>query len=251
MSSSQVATKARKPRLLPPLVTGQEWVLVALIAALWIALGIATPAFLASSSVVPLLVSVAPIALIGVGMTFVMLTGGIDVSVGGMVMLTAVVAAKLLVDFQASAVVVLLVTSLVGAALGLMNGSFIAFARVHPIIVTFGTANLYQFFALRTFDSSTISGIPAELSFLGRGADGRSFGAPNSFLITCVVVAVAAWFLRHYKDGRHLYAVGGNRQAAVRAGIGVNRLIVMSYVTTGALAGFAANFVVASGNKHP
>lgn len=246
-SSSTVAPPSVR-RLLPSLVTGQEWILLVLIAALWALLGLATPAFLTQGSIVPLLVSVAPIALIGVGMTFVMITGGIDVSVGGMVMLTAVVTAKLLVNGLPAGFAIVVATAL-GAMLGLFNGTIVALGKIHPIIVTFGTANLFQFVALRIFDSSTVSGIPPVLDVFGRGVNGRTLGVPHSFVVTCIVVALAWMFLRHFRAGRHLYAVGGNQTAAVRAGVRVSGLAIMAYTVTGLLAGFAATFVIASGTS--
>lgn len=236
-------------RLLPPLVTGQEWVLLGLIAALWVTLGLTTPAFLTRGSIVPLLVSVAPIALIGVGMTFVMITGGIDVSVGGMVMVSAVITAKLLVDGGLAGLPTLLVATAFGTVLGLVNGLFVAYAGVHPIIVTFGTANLYQFVALRIFNSSTISGIPQTFAGFGRGAAGQTFGIPHSFVLACLAVALGWWFLRYSRSGRHLFAVGGNRQAAVRAGVNVAGLALFSYAMVGALSAFASAFVIAQGTS--
>lgn len=245
---SPAQPKGKAPRVLPNLVTGQEWVLIVLIAALWGFLALTTPAFLTQGSIVPLLVSVAPIALIGVGMTFVMITGGIDVSVGGMVMLAAVVTAKLLVN-GTPAVLAIVVAVALGAVLGLFNGTVVALGKIHPIIVTFGTANLFQFVAFRIFDSSTVSGIPPVLDVFGRGVNGRTFGIPHSFVLTCILVALAWVFLRQYRAGRHLYAVGGNQTAAVRAGVRVSGLAIMAYAVTGLLAGFAATFVIASGTS--
>lgn len=252
--TAPATTRIAAPRhsvrgLLPALVTGQEWVLFLLLAALWVGLGATTPVFLTPGSLVPLLVAVAPIALIGVGMTFVMITGGIDVSVGGMVMVTSVVTAKLLVDVGLPGPLALLVAVVVGALLGLVNGLFVAFGGIHPIIVTFGTANLFQFIALRTFDSNTVSGIPSTFDIFGRGEAGRTLGAPHSFALTVVLVALAWWFLRHFRAGRHLYAVGGNNQAAVRAGVKVAGLAVFSYALVGALSGLAATFVIAQGTS--
>lgn len=248
-TTKPAAPKQSTRGLLPALVTGQEWVLLALIAALWVALGLSTPAFLTQGSLVPLLVAVAPIALIGIGMTFVMITGGIDVSVGGMVMVTSVVAAKLLVDGGLPGPLALLVAVAVGALLGLVNGLFVAYGGIHPIIVTFGTANLFQFIALRTFNSNTVSGIPSTFDVFGRGEAGRTLGVPHSFALTVVLVALAWWYLRHFRAGRHLYAVGGNNQAAVRAGVKVAGLAVSSYALVGALSGFAATFVIAQGTS--
>src|SRR5690606_11859957 len=142
-------TDARAPeevslrRILPPVVTGQEVVLLAVLAVLWVLLGIFTPAFLTAGSIGPLLVQVAPIALIGVGMTFVIITAGIDVSVAGMIMVCAVVTARTLVGADVPAVVAVALAVALGAVLGSVNGLLIAYGRVHPIIITFGTANVF------------------------------------------------------------------------------------------------------------
>src|SRR6187455_2982039 len=91
-------TPARtRSRILPSPVTGQELVLIGVIAVIWVGLALATPAFLTAGSIRPLLVATAPIALIGVGMTIIIITGGIDVSVGAAIMVCSVITAKLLV----------------------------------------------------------------------------------------------------------------------------------------------------------
>ena len=92
----QAPPKARN-RILPSPVTGQELVLIGVIAVIWAGLAFATPAFLTAGSIRPLLVATAPIALIGIGMTIVIITGGIDVSVGGAIMVCSVLTAKMLV----------------------------------------------------------------------------------------------------------------------------------------------------------
>ncbi|MET0716496.1 MAG: hypothetical protein ABWY57_16440, partial [Mycetocola sp.] len=136
------AVKPVARRILPPPVTGQELVLIGVIAVLWALLGIFTPSFLSPASIQPLLVSVAPLALIGVGMTFIIITAGIDVSVGGAIALCAVVTAKLLVNFDVPLIVAVATSMLLGLLLGLINGALIAYGRVHAIIITFGTANI-------------------------------------------------------------------------------------------------------------
>jgi ribose transport system permease protein len=236
-------------RILPPPVTGQELVLVGVIALLWILLGIFTPAFLTPGSIRPLLVSVAPIALIGVGMTFIIITAGIDVSVGGAIMLCAVVTAKSLVDLDLALPLAIGLSIGLGLLLGLLNGVLIAYGRVHAIIITFGTANIFQFLALRVFGSSTVNGIPGTFDVFGRGEAGRTFGIPHSFLITIVIVVVAWWYLRHTSGGRNLFAIGGNAQAARLAGIAVQPRILAAYALTGALVGLAACFFIAAGTS--
>ena len=245
----QGGEKAAVKRVLPPLVTGQEMVLLGVIAALWILLGLSTPAFLSTGSIIPLLVSVAPIALVGVGMTFVIITAGIDVSVGAIMMVCAVVTAKTLVALGLPLLPAVLLAAALGALLGLVNGTLVAYGKVHPIIITFGTANIFLFIGLRIFGSSTVNGIPPTFEVFGRGSAGQTLGVPHSFAITIVVVALAWWFLRHAVSGRHLYAIGGNANAARLAGVKVQPLLVMSYAVTGALAGVAACFLIAQGTS--
>ena len=127
----------------------------------------------------------APIALIGVGMTIIIITGGIDVSVGGAIMVCSVITAKALVG-EVSLVPAVLLSVAVGGVLGLLNGVLIAYGRVHAIIITFGTANLFLFLGLQIFGSSTVNGIPQTFEFFGRGAAGQTLGVPNAFLITAV-----------------------------------------------------------------
>lgn len=236
-------------RILPSPVTGQEGVLVAIIVALWVILAIATPAFGSASSWQPLLSSVAPIALMGVGMTMIIITAGIDVSVGGALMVTGVTTAKLLVDQGVSLPVALVASALLGLVLGLVNGVLIAYGRVHSIIITFGTANLFQFVGRQIFASQTVNGIPGTLEFFGRGESGRTLGVPHSFVLTLLVAVVAWIWLRHTRGGRHLYAIGGDPTAARLAGIRVQRLSLMTYAVTGLLVGVAAVFTVASGTS--
>ncbi|WP_369068466.1 ABC transporter permease [Kineococcus terrestris] len=236
-------------RVLPPPVTGQEVVLVALIAVLWLVLGLATPAFLSAGSIVPLLVATAPVALIGIGMTVVIVTGGIDVSVGSTVMVSAVVVATTMVATGVPLPAAVALSVAVGGLLGLVNGVLIAYGRVHAIIITFGTLNLFRFIGLRVFDSSTVEGIPATLAVFGRGEAGRTLGVPHSFAITLVLAAAAWWYLRHTAGGRHFYAVGGDAHAARLAGVAVRRRVLSAYVLTGVLAGLAACFVLAQGTS--
>jgi ribose transport system permease protein len=244
-----VVVQATARRILPPAVTGQEWVLVGVIALLWVLLGVFTPAFLSPGSIQPLLVAVAPIALIGVGMTFIILTAGIDVSVGGAIMVCAVITAKLMVGADVPLIVAVLVSIVTGTLLGLLNGVLIAYGRVHAIIITFGTANLFQFLGLRIFGSSTVNGIPTTLDVFGRGEAGRTFGVPHSFAITVAVVIIAWWYLRYTRGGRHLYAIGGNENAARLAGVRVRPRVMSSYAITGALVGLAACFIIAAGTS--
>ena len=224
--------------------------LIGVIAVLWVMLGFATPAFMSAGSIQPLLGAVAPIALIGIGMTVVIITGGIDVSVGAAIAVCSVITAKLvLVQAGLSLPVALLISVVVGGVLGLLNGVLIAYGRVHAIIITFGTANIFLWISLKLFNSSTVNNIPDTLAPLGNGAAGRTLGVPNSFLITVVLVAIAWVYLRHTAGGRHFYAIGGDQLAAQLAGVKVRQRILTAYLLTGLLVGLASCIVVAQGSN--
>lgn len=243
-----VPVKARR-RILPSPVSGQELVLIGVIVVLWAVLAFATPAFLTAGSIQPLLVSTAPVAVIGIGMTIIIITGGIDVSVGAAILVCSVVTAKLLVDQGLSLPLAVIVSVLVGGVLGLINGLLIAYGRVHAIIITFGTANVFMFLGLQIFGSRTVNGIPSTLAFFGRGVEGRTLGIPHAFLITVIIAAVAWWYLRHTAGGRHFYAIGGDAHAARLAGIRVQRRVLLAYVITGLLVGLGSCFVIAQGTS--
>lgn len=241
--------KQSRARIITPPVSGQEIVLIAVIAVLWLVLWWATPAFMTAGSLRPLLIEVAPIALIGVGMTIVIISAGIDVSVGSGMMVCGVITARLLVGADISLVVALLVAIAVGAVLGAVNGVLIAWGRVHAIIITFGTLNVFAFIGRQIFHSQTVNGIPSTLDIFGRGDPGRTLGIPHSFLLMIVIAAGAWWYLRQTPGGRHYYAIGGDAVAAELAGVKVKRRVLYAYVLTGALFGLAAVFTIAKGTS--
>lgn len=240
---------AQKGRVLPLPVSGQERVLLAVIIAVWLLLALFTPAFLSPASLQPMLSNVAPIALMGIGMTFVIITGGIDVSVAGMIMVCAVVVAKALTLADAPLPLALAIAVGLGAVLGLLNGILTVFGRVHPIIITFGTANVFLFLGLRIFDSQVVDGLPDTFAVLGRGAAGHPLGLPNSFLIMIVLAALAWWYLRYTAGGRHYYAIGSDAAAARLAGVRVQRRTALAYLITGILVGLAACVAIANGTQ--
>lgn len=246
-SPAATGERRRKERIIAPPVSGQEVVLLAVIAALWVVLSLTTPAFGTAGSIRPLLIEVAPIALIGVGMTLVIISAGIDVSVGSLMMVCGVITAKLLVEAGVDLVVALVVSVVVGALLGLVNGVLIAWGRVHPIIITFGTLNVFQWIGRQIFGSQTVNNIPGTLNFLGRGEQGSTFGIPHSFVLMLLIAAAAWWYLRQTPGGRHYYAIGGDPVAAELAGVRVRRQVMLAYVVTGALVGLAAIFTIAKG----
>lgn len=238
---------SRKARILPFPVTGQEVALLGVVVALWIILGAATPQFLTASSIRGLLSSVAPIALMGVGMTMIIVAGGIDLSISGMLMVCAVLSAKAMVNWHTSLPITLLIGMAIGAGLGLVNGVLIAVGRVHALIITFGTWNVFLFVGYQIFNSKFVNGLPTTLSVLGAGSAGTVAGIPVSFL-TMVGIAALAWcYMRYTPGGRHLYAIGSDRAASALVGIPVRRRTITTYAVSGCLVGLGACITIANG----
>jgi len=246
-SAPDRATARASGRVLPSPVTGQELVLIGVIAVLWVALTIFTPDFLSANSLQSLLVRLAPVGIMAIGMTCVIITAGIDISIAATLMVCGVVTAKLLALSGMGAVPVILISMALGCFLGSINGFLISYGRVPAIIITFGTANIFQFIGLRIFNSQTVNGIPPTLGFLGPGRAGRVFGVPYAFMIMVVLVALAWVYLRHFPGGRHLYAIGDDEQAAELAGVNVRRHVLSAYALTGLLVGLAACITIAGG----
>jgi ribose/xylose/arabinose/galactoside ABC-type transport system permease subunit len=246
MSTATLERPAAPRRRTARAIEGQEAALLAVLALMWIALSVSTDTFLTGSNLRNILFSVAPIAIIGVGMTAVIVTAGIDVSVGSQVAVVMVVVAKLLRDADQTLPVAVLIALLIGGALGAVNGFLIAYGRIHPIIVTFGTLNIFRFIALRIFGSEQVSGVPDTLQVFGGGADGRTL-LPNAWWLAMAVVAAMWVYMRYWATGRHLYAIGGDAAAARLAGVRVARRQLSAYVLTGLCVGLAACCLIGSG----
>lgn len=249
-TTHEAAGTVRRGRELPPLVSGQEVILVAIIAALWVLLAVSNPGFLEPFSIQSMLWRLAPVGIIAIGMTLVIITGGIDISVAAILMVCAASVAKLTAESGWPFWLSVLVSLALGTVLGAVNGFFISYGRVPAILITFGTANLFKFVAYRIFDSNVITGLPAERAILGPGSEGQVFGIPLAFLILLVTLAFFWFYLRHFPGGRHFYAIGDDANAAALAGVNVRRRIFLAYLITGLLVGLAAAITVGGGTAN-
>ncbi|GAA4984920.1 ABC transporter permease [Kineococcus glutinatus] len=239
------ATTRRRPVLRG--VEGQELVLIGVLAVTWVALSLATDTFLTGGNLRNIVFSVAPVALIGIGMTAVIVTAGIDVSVGSQVAVVIVVVGKLVRDAGVPLLPALAVALVLGGVLGTVNGLLVSYGRIHPIIVTFGTLNVYRFVSLQIFGNEQVSGVPGTFAVLGGGQRGQLLGIPAAFLLAVVLGALMWCYMRFWPTGRHLYAVGGDPLAARLAGVSVRRRVVSAYVLTGVCAGLATCVLIGSG----
>jgi ribose/xylose/arabinose/galactoside ABC-type transport system permease subunit len=202
-----------------------------------IVLGALNKSFLTPSNFGVILLQVCTNAFLAVGATFVILTGGIDLSVGSIVGLTGVVAALLgQQDGLWPAVIAVGAGVLTGAIFGALNGLFVAAAKVPPFVTTLGTMTIALGVAYVLSNGSPISGLSDEILGIGQNS---VLGIPIPILAMLVVLLVSYVILTKTRFGLQVYAVGGNIQAARIAGVNVRNVQFLVYVISGLLAGVA------------
>lgn len=215
--------------------------LLALCAALWIA----TPHFATVSNLVNVVEQSAIIGIIAVGMTFVILTGGIDLSVGSIVALSGVALGTAYeADFPIAAAAAIGLA--VGLTCGLVNGALITLGRLPPFIATLGMMSVARGSALMLSDGRPISGYPASFRTL---ATGDVFGIPIPVIVMLAIYAIAHFILTRTLLGRYTYAIGGNEEAAALSGINVRAYKATAYGIAGLLSAVTSLLLVARLNS--
>jgi ribose transport system permease protein len=183
------------------------------------------------------------LAVLGVGMTFVIITGGIDLSVGSVLVFSGVVADKAMAAVGggqgwSSAIVGALVAIACGLAWGLVNGFFVARAKVPPLIVTLGTLGMALGIAEVITGGVDLRNVPTVMvNSVGFG--NIVWQIPTLAVIAAIVVVIGIVILHRTRFGLHTYALGSNPEAGRRAGLNVNGQLIRVYALSGLLAGFA------------
>jgi inositol transport system permease protein len=204
-----------------------------------------SPAFVSSTNLINIVRQMSIVGLIALGVTGVIVSGGIDLSSGSVVGLTAVVAASLSQSPDAAAffpglhlplIVPVLAACVVGALVGLINGSLVAKARIPPFIATLGTYTAIRGGAMLYTGGRPISDLTDNYDFIGQG---DVLGLPVPIIILIIMAVVTHILYAHTKFGKYIYAIGGNEQAARVSGINASRYKMLIYVYASFLAGLA------------
>ena len=222
-------------------VTAQGWrvirsrevgiALVLLLAAAY--LSFSTTTFLTIGNLSILARQISLTAIIGVGMTMVILLGDIDLSVGSVVALATVVTGFLIVKVGVPFPIGVLAGLLVGALIGFLNGTLVIKTGVPSFIVTLGMMGVARGFALVITKGSSISGLPSTYLKLGQG---YWLGVPIPVIVLIVIAIAAHIFLSRMTTGRHIYFTGSNSEAALLSGINVNKIKLMVFTLCSTLA---------------
>jgi simple sugar transport system permease protein len=203
---------------------------------------IISPVFFTAGNLLNILRQASPILIVSVAMTFVITTGGIDLSVGSSVALINALAAILIqYGFQWQIVVIILL--LIGAAIGSLQGWFIAFQNIQPFIVTLAGLSTLRGIALLMTEGFSVP-IPTEIGFvlIGRG---WFAGVPAPAWIALLILILGYLMLSRMKFGRYVTAIGSHQEAARRAGIPTKYIILLVYILTG-LASAIAGIIIAA-----
>lgn len=204
------------------------------------------PRFISVRNISNILTEVSIYGIIAVGMTCVILTGGVDLAVGSLLAFSAMCAASVVMAlggaFPMSWLVALIVACAVGTAAGYLQGKTVTKLNVPPFIVTLGGMTIWRGATLILNDGGPISGFDEGLRWWGRG---DVLGVPVPVLVFIFVSALGYITLRYTRYGRSIYAVGGNPEAARLSGLNVKRILVSVYVLVGLLAGLSGFLLAA------
>jgi len=175
--------------------------------------------------------------ILSCGMTVVILTRGIDLSVASVVALSSVFAAKAMIWLNNSILAAFAVSIAVGFVIGLLNGVFVVYAVIEPFLVTLGTMSIARGAAL-SFAQGTVVPVRND-QFVYFFSDGKLAGVPLLILYSALIFAFVYILLKTTKLGRNIYAVGGNPTAALLSGINVKKVRLFAFALSGILAGFS------------
>lgn len=198
--------------------------------------------FLSTSNFSLISQNVAVWAVLGVGMTFIIITSGIDLSIGSVLVFSSVVAAKIMESVGGqgwgTAFIGLVAALISGVAWGSLNGMLVAKAKIPALIVTLGTLSIALGLAQVVTDGIDVRSVPSALTDFNTYI--KILGIPSMPFIALIVLVIGGIVLAKTRFGRYTYAVGSNEEAARRVGVKVDRHLIRIYALSGLLAGFAA-----------
>lgn len=225
--------------------TGILWVMIVLI----IVMSLISPTFLTSTNLINVVKQASITTIIGVGMTFVLVTGGIDLSVGSIMAFSGTLAASMAVADKNLPIVVSILTGMaIGTLCGFINGIGVAYIGFPPFIMTLGMMTIARGIPLVYTNGTPIFGLSDSFNAL---ANSRILGIPTLVYYMVVICLVGYIILSKTVLGRRIYGIGGNEEAARLSGIPVARLKMLVYVFSGFLSGIAGILIcsrITSGN---
>jgi ribose transport system permease protein len=200
------------------------------------------PSFMTASNMLNLLLQVTANGFIAFGMTFVILTGGIDLSVGAILALSSALTAGFITSGMPTWLAIILALA-IGGLLGMVNGLFVAYGKLAPFIVTLATMTMYRGFTLVFTNGNPITkglGDSFLFQYLGQG---YLFGIPFPVILMVIVFIILYVVLHKMAFGKSVYAIGGNEKAAYISGVKINKVKIIIYAISGVMASISGLIV--------
>ena len=199
------------------------------------------PKFMTIENIKNILVQNAYIIVSSIGMAFVIIGGGIDLSVGYQISLVGVITTISIQWFHLPVWCSVLIGLMMGTLLGAINGFLSVKLQVHPMVITLATMAIYQGISYIITNSNSIYGLPDSFKFIGQG---KILEIPVSIIITVIVLIGATFFLSKTYPGRYIYALGGNGEAARLSGVNTSAMRVISFAICGFFVAVASILLV-------
>jgi rhamnose transport system permease protein len=240
LTTITVGSEQKSPSLFLTLVRLRELSIAIFILLLMVLVTVRAPAFLTVANFRDILLNIAILVIVALAQTMVVITRGIDLSVGSMIGLVAMMVGFVVVAFpEMSPILAVLLGMGLGTLLGGFNGFLITAGGVPPIIATLGTLSIYRGLIFLFSQGQWVNSYEMPDAFRAL-AKGSPLGVPNIILIAALIAIAVYLFLNYTRPGRDIYAVGSNPDAARVAGLNVERTMFMVYVISGLLCGLAA-----------
>lgn len=219
----------------------QKWMAIA-VATIVLAgiLTAASPVFLTFSNIQSILVQSSVTAIMAIGMTFIILTAGIDISVGAILFFTSALFAQLMIDTE-SYLLAFTAAMVCATGLGALNGILVVRFRISPLITTLATYSIYRGAAIHLTGAQNIP-VPRDMGFLGNG---KLLGVPVPIIILALIFAIGVYAFSRTRFGVFTRAIGNSARSAQESNLPVNRITIAVYAASGLVTGIAALILLA------
>jgi ribose transport system permease protein len=196
-----------------------------------------SPNFMTALNIRMLVRQVSFSGISAVGLMFVMIGGGIDLSIGSQIVLSNILLSIMMADWKIPPILAIPTILIVGTAMGAFNGLLSIKLKIHPLIITLGTASIYKGVGYIIAQSRNIMGFPDSFRWFGQGF---ILSIPVPIIIMVIVALVGSFFLTKTYFGRNVFALGGNEEAARLAGVNINKMKVILFMICGFASGITA-----------
>lgn len=236
---TQLDSQVVKTSKLANLYKFRELGLLVFIVILSLAVQLRNPSFLSGENINDMITNTAILSILALGMMLVLITRGIDLSIGAVIAISGMISAQIIsVNQGLNPVLILFLGTVIGMVCGLINGFLISKFGILPIIATLGMMNIFRGLTFRISGGEWVSSYQMPESFVSI-ATGKTFGINNLIVIAIVIYLIFFYFINHTRTGRQIYAVGSNPESAKVSGINENKILLLVYSMMGGLAGLS------------